>query len=411
MKVSLATEMAPPFVLVAHFFIASIVFLVFSGLSLPLVLNQSDGYFISSSFAAFSHLYLLGFVMMVIFGALYQLLPVVLEAPVFSKDFAYVQFYMFVTGLLLMVGGFTFTSWHLMIPYGAVITYISMLIFCVNVFLTFYTLEKITLVGKFLLVATIFLFVSVSIGLVIGLSLGHGFFEINIDLWIKAHIIGTLAGFVMMVIMGVSMVLLPMFSLAHGYSQKWIEMALYVHSIGVTIAMTCLLLGFEWLVNVGYVLLLGSSLLFLIQMALILKSRVRKQNDYWVKNIVFAFVCFIGTGISAWVNPLLAGVLFFFGFLLPLIVGHIYKILPFLIWYEKFSPLVGKQKVPLLHQMINTRIADIQTALLFIAVSMMAISLVLELNMLLNISSVVLFCSIVLVVYNTWFAFTYKIKE
>ena len=411
MKVSLATEMAPPFVLVAHFFIAGVVFLVLSGLTLPLVLNEVDGYFISSSFAAFSHLYLLGFVMMVIFGGLYQLLPVVLEAPVFSKDFAYVQFYIFVIGLVMMVGGFTFSSWHLLIPYGAVLTYISMLIFCVNVFLTFYNLDKMTLVGKFLLMATIFLFISVSIGLVIGLSLGHGFFEINIDLWIKAHIIGTLAGFVMMVIMGVAMVLLPMFSLAHGYSQKWIETALYVHSSGVAIAMTCLLLGFEGLVNVGYALLLGSSLLFLIQMFAILKSRVRKQNDYWVKNIVFAFICFVATGISAWFDPLLAGVLFFFGFLLPLIVGHIYKILPFLIWYEKFSPLVGKQKVPLLHQMINTRIADIQTALLFIAVSIMAISLAFGFNVLLKISSIVLLCSIMLVVYNTWFTFTYKIKE
>ena len=89
MKVTLATEMAPPFVLVAHFFITSIVFLLLSGASLAFLAEDTSGYFISSSFAAFLHLYLLGFVMMVIFGALYQLLPVVLEAPIFSKDFAY----------------------------------------------------------------------------------------------------------------------------------------------------------------------------------------------------------------------------------------------------------------------------------------------------------------------------------
>ena len=157
MKVSLATEMAPPFVLVAHFFIAGILFLTLSGVALLSMSSELSGYIISSSLAAFSHLYLLGFVMMIIFGAMYQLLPVVLEAPIFSKDFAYVQFYMYVVGFLMMVSGFSVAELHLLIPYGAVITYLSMLIFCFNVFLTFYRLEKITLVSKFLLIGTIFL--------------------------------------------------------------------------------------------------------------------------------------------------------------------------------------------------------------------------------------------------------------
>ena len=411
MKVTLATEMAPPFVLVAHFFITSIVFLLLSGASLAFLAEDTSGYFISSSFAAFSHLYLLGFVMMVIFGALYQLLPVVLEAPIFSKDFAYIQFYMYVLGLSLMVSGFTFSSLHLLIPYGAVITYASMLIFCVNVFLTFYRLENINVVGKFLLMATLFLFVSVSLGLVIGLSLGHGLFTIDIDAWTKAHITGTLGGFVMMVIMGVAMVLIPMFSLSHGYSQQWIERALYVHSVGVILSMGCFIFGFSSFVAIPLGLLMVSSLLFLIQMALILKHRVRKQNDYWVKNIVFAFICFTCSLIALWFNPVLGGMLFFLGFLLPLIVGHIYKILPFLIWYEKFSPLVGKQKVPLLHQMIHTKIADIQTLSLFIAVIVLSMALILGLNSLFVCGSTLLFGSIMLVVYNTWYAFNYTTNE
>lgn len=407
MKVTLATEMAPPFVLVAHFFITSILFLVLSGASLAFLAEDISGYFISSSFAAFSHLYLLGFVMMVIFGALYQLLPVVLEAPIFSKDFAYIQFYMYVFGLSLMVSGFTFSSLHLLIPYGAVITYVSMLIFCINVFLTFCRLETINVVGKFLLGATFFLFASVSIGLIIGLSLGHGLFAIDIDAWTKAHIVGTLGGFVMMVIMGVAMVLIPMFSLSHGYSQKWIERALYIHSIGITLVMGCFILGFGKFVNIPFGLLMISSFLFLIQMAVILKHRVRKQNDYWVKNIVFAFVCFGSSIIALWFNTILGGMLFFLGFLLPLIVGHMYKILPFLIWYEKFSPLVGKQKVPLLHQMIHTKVADIQTFFLFIAVVFLALALILKLNSLFILGCVLLLSSIILVVYNTWYAFHY----
>jgi hypothetical protein len=411
MKVSLATEMAPPFVLVAHFFIAAIVFLVLSSFVLPLLAQEGDGYFISSSLAAFSHLYLLGFVMMVIFGAMYQLLPVVLEAPIFSKDFAYVQFYIYLFGLLMMVGGFTFDSLPLLIPYGAVITYTSMIIFCVNVFLTFYRLESLNLVGKFLLVATLFLFISVSLGLVVGLHLGHGLFEIDSNAWIHAHMIGTLAGFVMMVIMGVAMVLLPMFSLSHSYSQKWIESALYLHSAGVLGAMFCLLMGYETLLMLPLALLMLSCVLFVVQMLIILKYRVRKQNDYWVKNILFALFCFTCSLVITWFDIMLGGLCLFFGFLLPFIIGHIYKILPFLIWYEKFSPLVGKQKVPLLHQMIRTNVADTQTYLLFGAVGMIVLAKSMGWVALFYVGTILLALSIALVVYNVFYTFTYTLQE
>jgi hypothetical protein len=411
MKVSLATEMAPPFVLVAHYFIAGVAFLLLSGFSLAFVSEATQGYFISTALASFSHLYLLGFVLMVIFGALYQLLPVVLEAPIFSKDFAYIQFYMYVLGVSMMVSGFTWTALHLLIPYGAVLTYVSMLIFCVNVFLTFYRLERFGLVAKFLWVATFFLCVSISIGLVVGLHLGHGLFDINSDAWVRAHMLGTLGGFVMMVIMGIAMVLLPMFSLAHGYSQQWIHSALYIHTLGVLGAMLCMLMGYDRFLLLPLGLLMLSCALFVIQMLSILKHRVRKQNDYWVKNILFALLCFTSSLVAVWFDVLLGGILFFLGFLLPLIVGHIYKILPFLIWYEKFSPYVGKQKVPLLHQMIHTKIADIQTLILFGAVGTIALAHTIASQALFYLGCASLLMSIVLVVYNVFYTFNYTLKD
>lgn len=420
MKVSLATEMAPPFVLVAHFFIAGIIFLSLSGIVLLSMSSDISGYIISSSLAAFSHLYLLGFVMMVIFGAMYQLLPVVLEAPIFSKDFAYVQFYMYIVGFSMMVSGFSFSELHLLIPYGAVITYLSMLIFCFNVFITFYRLENITLVSKFLLIGTIFLFISVSLGLLIGLSLGHGLVAIDIDAWVKAHIIGTLGGFVMMIVMGVAMVLIPMFSLSHGFEEKWIKAAFYLQSCGVALCMIALIAQLPIFIQAIAVLLMIAGIFsFVVQMVIIFKQRARKQNDYWAKNVIFALVCLIASVIACTLYfilglPLLgmlAGVLFFFGFLLSFIVGHIYKILPFLIWYEKFSPLVGKQKVPLLHQMIHTKIADTQTWMLFISVIVLCLGVGLQVGKLFFIGSVLLLASLVLVAFNAVFAFNYKIKE
>ena len=159
--------------------------------------------------------------------------------------------------------------------------------------------------------------------------------------------------------------------------------------------------------------------LYVIQMGIILKQRVRKQNDYWVKNIVFAWMALSLSVLSLVLYmvqgdeflAILTGVLFFFGFLLSFIVGHIYKILPFLIWYEKFSPLVGKQKVPLLHQMVHTKIADTQTYLLFLAVMIQVVGVVMQIPTLFFVGSVTLIVSLILVAFNAFYAFNFKMKE
>ncbi|MFA6684990.1 MAG: hypothetical protein WCS26_06985, partial [Arcobacteraceae bacterium] len=48
-----------------------------------------------------------------------------------------------------------------------------------------------------------------------------------------------------------------------------------------------------------------------------------------------------------------------FGMIAPMILGHLYKIVPFLVWFERFSPLVGKQKVPMLADMIPVQSANL----------------------------------------------------
>ena len=412
MKVSLSTAMAPPFKLVVHFFIVGLVFLIIAVCIFPAMSLQQEYHFISLPLAAFSHLYLLGFVMMTIFGALYQLLPVILEVPLFSKSMAYVQFYLYCLGIIILVSGFAVDDFYAFIPYGALITYLSILIFCINVFLTFYALKELNVVGRFLLFGTFFLLIATTIGVIVSLHLGYGLFDIIVEDWINAHILGTICGFVMMVIMSVAMVLVPMFSLSHGYAKYYLEQAFYWHIFGVGFNIVVLLLTLKKeFLYVGLGALVVSCSLFIAQMVVILKKRARKQNDYWIQNIVFALFCLMLSVITLWQYPFLGAFFFLFGFLLPLIIGHMYKILPFLIWYEKFSPLVGKQAVPLLHQMIHTRVANIQTRILFLAIGVVAIGMIFENSLLFFTGSSLLILSILLTIYNIWYSFSFLVKE
>jgi hypothetical protein len=418
MTKNLATQMAPPFVLVAHYFIAGAVFYAISSFLLPFYADDIGGYFLSNQIAGLVHLYLLGFVMMVIFGAMYQLIPVVLEIPLFSKDFAYVQFYIYLVGIVIFCLSLWYESLIQLLPYGALMVYISMLIFIVNLFLTYKNLEHWTLVAKFIFVSNLFLLFGAGMGFFISLDLIYGFFG-DILKSLSVHIAATIGGYVMMSIMGVGMVLLPMFSLAHNFSQKPMEWAFYAMTLGLLGYIIASFLQWQTVLYLSFALILVAIILGIYQMYSIFKARVRRQNDFWAKNMIASFlsliVCldFIVFAILGDEQRYLMafGFLLFFGFFIFFIVGHIYKILPFLVWYQRFSPLVGKCKVPMLHQMIKERVADVQFWVSVVGIFMCGFAILLDLPKLFCIGAYVMGVGTLLVLFNIVYTLSYKPKE
>ncbi len=418
MAKNLATDMAPPFILVAHYFIAGTIFYALTSFLLPFYANEVNGYFLSSSIAALMHLYLLGFVMMVIFGAMYQLVPVVLEIPIFSKDFAYVQFYMFVSGILIFTFGLWNENYTQILPYGAMLMYISMLIFVANIFLTYRNITRWDIVAKFIFVSNIFLTIGITIGFIIALNLIYGFYPDILNL-VQMHIAMTIFGYVIMTIMGIGMILLPMFSLSHGFKQIAIEMAFYTIIIGLVL----FLLGTYFDINVlkfGGILFSTVAIFFaLYQMYLIFSTRIRKQNDFWAKNMMASFATLI---ISFFI--LLAGVItqndtyyllfgftLFFGFFTFFIVGHIYKILPFLVWYQRYSPLVGKIKVPMLNDMVHEKVADTQFWITLVGLLLAISAIMIKIPLIFQVGTVIMGIGTLLVIYNIYFTLVYGIEE
>jgi len=415
MAKNLATDMAPPFILVAHYFIAGALFYALTAFLLPFYANEVNGYFLTSSIASLMHLYLLGFVMMVIFGAMYQLVPVVLEIPIFSKDFAYIQFYMFTVGILLFTYGLWNETYIAIVSYGGLLMYASMLIFVVNIFLTYKNIEKWDIVAKFLFASNIFLFIGVSIGFVIALNLIYGF-DLDMLNLVKMHVSSTIFGYVIMTIMGVGMVLLPMFSLSHGFKQHAINIAFYSGTFGLGLFLISSILNQEKINYIAIFLMSISICLAIYQMVIIFVSRIRKQNDFWAKNMmaslvsillsfVFLIVGFVGGDDKFY---LLFGFTLFFGFFTFFIVGHIYKILPFLVWYQRYSPLVGKIKVPMLNDMVKEGIADIQFWLTLVGLLLSLCAILFKVEILFQAGTIIMGIGTILVMYNIYFTLAYR---
>ena len=178
---------------------------------------------------------------------------------------------------------------------------------------------------------------------------------------LKAHVYAVLGGYVMLTIMGLSLTLIPMFSLAHGFNETPIKKAFNLLIVGVAVVFLGALLGFEWLMHIGYLISFAGVIFYIWQIYLIAVLTVRKEMDVWAKSMIFAFGSLIFsmmTGVVALVTNdqgMLHASLWFFvlGFVSSMITGHLYKIVPFLVWFERFAPLVGKEKVPMLHEMYN----------------------------------------------------------
>ena len=96
----LTTSYAPPFSLVRNHFVVSIASYLLLTIALVLVAPWMQGHYFQPHLLGLTHLATLGWISMVIMGALYQLVPVVLETRLWSSRLAHVTFWIFLPGAI-----------------------------------------------------------------------------------------------------------------------------------------------------------------------------------------------------------------------------------------------------------------------------------------------------------------------
>ena len=361
---AISQEFAPPFKLIAPYFIIGAIVYFFSTLFL-FGFDITSLTHLDSSVLSWMHFLLLGFVMMVIFGAMAQLVPVVLEVGHFAVELYYIIYPLLFVGTLMMSVGFAFLPQ--LLPYGGVVVLIALLVFVFETFMTIKKVEKFNLVMSSVALANGFLFFGLIFGIVMALGYA-GVINVDIISLLKGHIYLVFMGYVGITIMGMSMVLLPMFWLSHSFSWNSVTYALWYISFGVVFVSLSAIFDITFLEYSGYLLTLIAIGLYFNQMYVIYKTRVRVEKDIYFRSMVFAYISMLISlllGTFYLISPsselmLAIGWLVVFGYVTFMIVGHLYKIVPFLVWYERFSPLVGKKPVPMLADMLPQRSSNIQ---------------------------------------------------
>ena len=408
----ISQDFAPPFKLVAPYFIIGALFFILCALFLFTLDIQTIGY-LNSEVLSLTHLFLLGFVMMIIFGAMAQLIPVTLEVGHFSVELYYVIWPLLLVGTLLMGLGFYFLP--SLLPYGGVIVLISMFIFLSEVFLTIRKVKTFNNVIKSLVISNLFLLFGVIVGII--LALGYAG-EITVDLTslLKMHVFFVVVGYIITTIMALSLILLPMFGLSHNFSQKPLNLAVILNSIAVVDVFLANMFGLNGVDYLGYILSIISMILFMYQVVLIYQTRARKENDIYVYHLFFSFFTLSASlllGCIYLINSnenllLTSGFLMFFGFFTFVIIGHMYKIVPFLVWFEKFAPLVGKEPVPMLADMLPVKAANVEFTFLSIGVSLISIALLFSNEVLFNSGASFFFIGAVFIFKNLIYMIRFK---
>lgn len=364
MQAGLSTKNAPsPKVVLPHYATASIFFLVASIL-LFFAANDIVLTYIGPKILAITHILVLGWISMIIFGALYQLIPVVMEVKLFSETLAHISLYSLIVGTLLLSYSFwnSYIAMTHFIEIGGTFIIISVILFVINALFSALKTKQKTIENTFIVTAAFWLLLTVLLGLFIILNFVFQFIEMsNLEL-LKIHVQFGIIGWFMMLVIGVASKLLPMFFIAHKLNRTFLKLSYYFTNIGL-IALIIVYLckcGSIFLFPAGFIMFLG--ILFFIKYNYdAYKMRLRKKLDIGMKLSVLAFILLILTlvfgiltlgdfeSLNAYSNniKLAYGISLILGFFTSLILGQMYKTLPFIVWLKIYQEKVGKYKTPM----------------------------------------------------------------
>ncbi len=348
--------MKPYFLFSAFFYLLSMLWLFFINPHAALDNFQIVGWV---------HLYMIGFVIFAIFSAMAQLGVIVAETKHYHvKIFKYLWMFL-IFGLIFILLGFYADVVFLL--FGGVIVLIAMSIYSIEFLLTLKSAKRKTSITKAMKMSNFFLLLGVISGIVMAFGL-NGVLDINLHTILLAHTFGLVVGFVLLLIMGISIILIPMFGSAKRISDNEFSGSFFTLSFGVMVMILSPLFATSYLKNIAYALTIIATLLYLYQLFKMTASRAKITYDIWTKSMYVGFSSFIIAFIllvsflfnenelilklGMWI--LLVG---FFGFL---IIGNFYKIIPFLVWFQIYSPLIEERAVPMLHEMVPEKSANMQ---------------------------------------------------
>lgn len=411
----LGTRFAPSFSLIRAHFAFGLLGLVALSVGLIAHAGGLEGHFFQPHLLGLVHACVLGWLLPTAFGAMHQLVPVVFEVPVRSERVAWASFGLYVASVVVFVT----QMWRLDVGPTLAIAgtgaAVAIWLYLLNLAITLLKSTVRSVTGAYVVSAFVYLALAVVIGALLAWNLASPYLPQNHLDVLRAHAHVAALGFFGFLVMGVGYRLMEMFLLSHGARERAGWVALYATHVAVI----ALAVGF-WFVQLRPLVWLGiaaaavGGTAFLVQVRLIWIRRMRKKalrEAAWRHSLLsfgyFGLTILIGLTLALLPAgealdrlTLSYGLIFFLGFLGAIVIGQLYKILPFLVWLHRFSRLVGLMKVPAASEMLGERPKQIQLALMHLGLLALVVGVLADVAPVRLIGALLFAGSTVMVVVN-----------
>ncbi len=364
----LSLEQAPPISVPFRFFYSAPPFALLAALTLLAAGPDGAASRWTPALLAATHLLTLGFMAMVMVGALFQMLPVVAGAAIPRPRLtAWAVHLPLVAGTLCLAGGFLFRREAAFRLAGALLAFAFVLFLGVSVYsLARAPARNATVTAIRLALAA--LAVTVGLGLALAAALSGQWRPAAAGL-IDLHAQWGLLGWVGLLVMGVAYQVVPMFQLTPVYPppvRRWLAPLVAVLLLGSTAA-TLGGAGPAWTALAAAGLALAFAVFGGVTLHL-QRNRRRRIGDvtlqFWrlamASLAAAAGLWAAGLVVPSAYFPLWLGTLYVVGFGLSVIDGMLYKIVPFLVWFHLQSRAGRSRPVPNMKEIIPERRARLQ---------------------------------------------------
>jgi hypothetical protein len=376
---SLSLDQAPPIGVPLRFFITAPLFAVAAAL---LLLWQGPGIFSSRwnpAMLGITHMLTLGYMGMIMQGAILQMLPVVAGTPVRQPVLvAAIIHTLGVAGIVLLCCGLIL-SMPLLLQIALPTLGTALLLFATLVVITLRRALPQNMTARAMRLAALMLAATVLLGLILLSNHAFGWWLQARETLADLHLSWGLLGWVGLLVAGVAYQVVPMFQLTPAYPAiltRWLAPVLFLLLLLLAPARhaPALRLILEILLAAGFAVFALTTLR--------LQTRRRRKLpdvslDFW-RGSMASLLTAIALWLAAQAIPaisdmqgygLLLGVLMIAGFAMSVINGMLYKIVPFLVWFHLQSSrsATNSHAVPNVREILPEERSRLQMRLHFAA--------------------------------------------
>lgn len=382
------------------------VFFLFLTVLMFIAADRFETHFFKAETLALVHLAVLGWGTMIIFGAAYQLIPVIFGKKLYSSGLAYASFWFLLFGTLFLA----FSFWGFLIGSpmvtGGSMVLISIVLYNINVIQTSKRSDT-SIQRAFLIISGIWLLLTASIGLLLAVNLYIPFLPTSHMEVLKIHAHMGFVGWFLQLITGVSSKLVPMFLFGKSQKEFLLRASLVLQNIGlVSFVVDQGLFGSSPRMFVYFAIVVCGMATWFYYLVDVYRNRVKKKVDMQMK---YTFISLLSLTAAIFIVPVLVfvsgnqwsilyGIFIILGWVSGIIFGKTFKTLPFIIWNKHYENMHGRKNIPLPKHLYNEKYLYWQFVVFIVALVSLCVGVGLSHTLIIKIG--LSFWILVAILYN-----------